>query len=193
MSYTIENLFPTPIYNSILENQDSIQLEIANALINIQYDDSVNYYQWGTTFETTDVNADIIAEKQMDNFATIIDQHLKQYCNELGFQITDYQRKSWIVKNSTGGHTHIHTHGEHDIAGCYYFQTNENDGDIFFESPVGQATSSLCYQEFAKRHEHRPVVGKLLLFPGWLQHGVKTNTTSSNRISLAFTILFKRG
>jgi uncharacterized protein (TIGR02466 family) len=192
MSYNIENLFPTPIYSCILENQKSVQTEISNALDDIQYDDSVNYYQWGTTFQTTDVNADIISEKHMINFANAIEQHLKQYCSELGFQLREYQRKSWIVKNSTGGHTHIHTHGEHDIAGSYYFKTNGADGDIFFESPVSSAISSLCYQDFAKRFEHKPIVGKLLLFPGWLAHGVKTNTTESDRISLAFTIAFKR-
>jgi uncharacterized protein (TIGR02466 family) len=192
MNYNIENLFPTPIYSCFLENKDSVQLEITNALYNIQYDDSDNYYQWGQTFQTTNVDSDIVSEKQMINLASAIDQHLEQYCNELGFQKKDYIRKSWIVKNSTGGHTHIHTHGEYDISGCYYFQTNGNDGDIFFESPVSTATASLCYQKFAKRHEHKPQTGKLLLFPGWLSHGVKTNTEQSDRISLAFMIAFVR-
>lgn len=192
MNYNIENLFPTPIYSCFLENKDTVQSEINNALITIQYDDSVNYYQWGKTFETTNVDADIIHEKQMTGLEQAIDQHLMQYCNEIGFQKREYKRKSWIVKNSTGGHTHIHTHGEYDIAGCYYFQTTGDDGDIFFETPVSTAVSSLCYQKLAKRHEHKPVEGKLLLFPGWLAHGVKTNTVNSDRISLAFAIAFVR-
>jgi uncharacterized protein (TIGR02466 family) len=192
MNYNIENLFPTPIYSCFLENQTSIQLEISSALADIKYDDSVNYYQWGKTFETTDVSADIINEKKMSTLDQEIDQHLKEYCKQIGFKTRTYRRKSWIVKNSQGGHTHIHTHHEDDIAGCYYFQTTETDGEIFFESPVGPAISSLCYQNYVKRHEHKPVVGKLLLFPGWLAHGVKTNTIDTDRISLAFSIAFAR-
>ena len=120
MTYKIENLFPTPIYSCFLENKDAVETEMSNALVNVQYDDSVNYYQWGKTFETTSVEADILSEKQMNNLAQAIDQHLEQYCKEIGFQKREYKRKSWIVKNSTGGHTHIHSHGEYDIAGCYY-------------------------------------------------------------------------
>jgi uncharacterized protein (TIGR02466 family) len=188
----IENLFVTPIYSCFLENQNAIQKEIATAMTNIQYDDSANYYQWGKTFETTDVSADIILNKNMITLDQSIDYHLKEYCREIGFETRTYKRTSWIVKNSQGGHTHVHTHHADDIAGVYYFQTTEADGDIFFDSPVAPAISSLCYQKYVKRHEHTPVAGKLLMFPGWLAHGVKTNTTDSDRISLAFSIVFSR-
>jgi len=188
----IENLFSTPIYSCFLENQKDIQTEISNALVTIQYDDSVNYYKWGKTFETTNVSKDIIVEKQMIALDQSIDYHLKEYCKEIGFEPRPYKRTSWIVKNSQGGHTHVHTHHTHDIAGVYYFQTTQTDGEIFFDSPVGAAISSLCYQKYVKRHEHTPVVGKLLLFPGWLAHGVKTNTEETDRISLAFSIVFSR-
>jgi uncharacterized protein (TIGR02466 family) len=188
----IENLFATPIYSCFVENKDAVQIEIANALINVNYDDSVNYYQWGKTFETTDVCADIVVTKQMATLDQTIDYHLKEYCKAIGFEIRPYKRTSWIVKNSQGGHTHVHTHHADDIAGVYYYQTNGTDGEIFFDSPVGPAISSLCYQNCVKRHEHTPMVGKFLMFPGWLAHGVKTNTTDSDRISLAFSITFSR-
>jgi ectoine hydroxylase-related dioxygenase (phytanoyl-CoA dioxygenase family) len=32
-------------------------------------------------------------------------------------------------------------------------------------------------------------VGKLLLFPGWLQHSVKKNKTDDLRISISFNLL----
>jgi ectoine hydroxylase-related dioxygenase (phytanoyl-CoA dioxygenase family) len=31
----------------------------------------------------------------------------------------------------------------------------------------------------------------LLLFPGWLEHGVATNETTSDRVSISFNINFK--
>jgi uncharacterized protein (TIGR02466 family) len=192
MYYHIENLFPTPIYSCFLENQKEVQSDIANALIDIQYDDADHYNQLGTIFETTPASNDIIAEKQMTNVDQAIDRHVKQYCDEIGFRAGVYTRTSWITKTSLGGHTLIHTHGTADISGVYYFQTTGNDGDIFFISPVTTAISSLCYQKYIERKSHRPEVGKLLLFPGWLEHGVKTNTVDSDRIVLAFSISFAR-
>jgi uncharacterized protein (TIGR02466 family) len=192
MSYDIENLFPTPIYSCVIENQHAVQLEIANALLNVKYDDAYHYNNWGNTFETTDPTVDIIVEKQLTNLDQAIHQHLEQYCTELRFDMRKYRRTSWIVKNSTGGHTMCHTHSEYDIAGVYYYQTNEADGEIYFESPVSSAVSSLCYQRYAEKYQHKPVAGKLLLFPGWLAHGVKTNTTDTDRISVAFSIGFVR-
>ena len=192
MTYNVENLFATPIYRCLVENKELVQSEIEVALKDIKYDDSYNYNQLGNTFETTDVDADIISEKQIDSLSQAIDFHLKQYCQKIGFTPREYKRKSWIVKNSNNGHTMAHTHGEYDIAGVYYFQTNEKDGNLFFESPVLPAISSICYQKCATRQEQVPIVGKLLLFPGWLSHGVKTNTQESDRISLAFMIAFTR-
>ena len=48
------------------------------------------------------------------------------------------------------------------------------------------------FSKLADNFHVTPEVGKLLLFPGWLQHGVSTNTTSSNRKSLAFNIYFNK-
>ena len=39
--------------------------------------------------------------------------------------------------------------------------------------------------------EHEPMEGKLIIFPGWLLHGVRQNSTDNTRISLSFNITFK--
>ena len=38
---------------------------------------------------------------------------------------------------------------------------------------------------------YTPKEGKILLFPGWLEHGVKTNLTDNVRMSLSFNVYFK--
>ena len=188
----IENLFPTPIYSCLIDNQSAVHTEITDALVDIQYDHSDHFNHLGKIFETTLAGNDIISEKNLNNLAQAIDYHLKQYCREIGFDPRDYTRTSWITKTVLGGHTFPHTHGIADISGVYYFQTSGTDGNIFFTSPVASAISSLCYQKYIERQEYKPEVGKLLLFPGWLEHGVKTNIVDSERISLAFSISFIR-
>lgn len=188
----IKDIFSTPIYSCLIDNQSAVHTEITNALVGIQYDDSDHFNHLGKLFETTLASNDIITEKHLTNIAQEIDHHLKQYCEAIGFKTRDYTRTSWITKTVLGGHTFPHTHSTADISGVYYFQTTGTDGNIFFTSPVASAISSLCYQRYIERQEYKPEVGKLLLFPGWLEHGVKTNTVDSERISLAFSISFIR-
>jgi hypothetical protein len=37
-----------------------------------------------------------------------------------------------------------------------------------------------------------PVSSKLILFPGWLPHGVERNTTEEDRISISFNVKLVR-
>ena len=81
-------------------------------------------------------------------------------------------------------------------------QSNTNDlgkpnsclvgADLFFESPVPNMGGSLVYNGLANRQEFKPEVGRIVLFPGWLQHGIMTNSTDDTRISLSFNVIFDR-
>ena len=93
---------------------------------------------------------------------------------------------SWFAKFNKGHYAHIHSHGHADIAGVYYFQTNNEDGTIFFEAPSKCMANAKCYRP--PRYEQRAEAGKILFFPGWLEHGVTTNTSDESRISLSFNI-----
>ena len=64
--------------------------------------------------------------------------------------------------------------------------TLSKDGDIFFEPPFPQMKQSKVFYQHSASWDHIPDPGKLILFPGWLPHGVKTNTTDTDRISLSF-------
>ena len=36
------------------------------------------------------------------------------------------------------------------------------------------------------------VAGRVYLFPSWLQHGVQTNMSSEDRISMSFNVFFEK-
>ena len=80
------------------------------------------------------------------------------------------------------------------ISGVYYYKTNGDDGDIFFECPVPTIGSSFCYfNNYCNRWIHKPEEGKILLFPSWLKHGISKNETDETRISISFNLYFDRG
>jgi len=183
----IEMLYPTPIYCTFVQNLEAIQNEIASQIDNVNFDGTP--YAWGKTVDVTDLQGNVISS--LKEFEQELHRHLENYCNFLRFDMREYSIKSWFTKSDNGNYTQVHTHHYDDIVGVYYFQTNGNDGDLFFVPPL-QLETSYCYQSGAEWWRHAPRKGKLLLFPGWLQHGVKTNETDSTRISLAFSINFKR-
>jgi len=105
------------------------------------------------------------------------------------FDFKKYSRESWLSKNNFGNHTHMHCHNTADIVATYYYETNENDGDLIIQPPQFLETS-LCFQQ--ERYLYKPKKGRLIFFPVFLYHGVKTNTTNNERISMSMSIYFER-
>ncbi len=186
----IENIFPTPIYYSIVDNLQTVQEEISNCIESIEF--GINS-RWGKTHYLSDptFKTNFIQKYNLNNFKKTLDTHLTYYCSEMGLSCKPYKiTSSWMSLFRKNNYGHIHNHGYVDVSGVYYFKTNEDDGKIFFLCPTPSMESSFLYQDLAVRWEHKPIVGKLLLFPGWLSHGIQTNETDDDRISLSFNINF---
>jgi hypothetical protein len=191
-----QELFPIPIYNHVVHDVNSIQEEIQGAIGNAEFGQTpIVWTKWGTTVDVTDVNANVIDKLNLTKFKAELDKHLRIYCSAVGFvpPQTEYPYKmtSWFTKLDPGHATHIHNHNYFDIAGAYYFKTNGKDGDIYFECP-NPNVGSYVFQNYATRTRINPSVGRLVLFPGWISHGVTKNFSSESRIGLSFSVMFER-
>ena len=190
MSYRIEPIFSTPIYSSCVVDFEKIEYQIDKVIhkVNFNYRD-----QWGKTHMLSDVEftEDIIKKLGLESLSKEIDKHVRNYCNELNYPFKKYSVRSWISKFNPGDYAHFHEHGDADISGVFYYKTTENDGDLVF-----LADQSMRMDKMFKNVDiswwHKPVKGKLLLFPGWLTHCVKTNETDYERMSFSFNIYFDR-
>lgn len=185
------NLYATPIYTAFIENT-SVYTEIDTAIKLSEFDGAD--YSWGKTVNVTTLNEDIISKFSMNAFESNLNKHIVNYCDSIGFDVgnnNEFIRKSWLCQNPPNSYTHVHDHTHTDISGVFYFKTNENDGDLFFLSP-SYISTSYCFQNLSDRFVVKPKIGKLVIFPSWVLHGVKTNLTDDTRISLAFSISFKR-
>lgn len=192
MQYIIEKLFPTPIYVSIIDNLEEVQTELDNALPNIQFED-IGFSDWGKTHKisSSQFKDDLIKTYNLEVFKQTVDKHIKSYCNELKFSYNSYDLTSWMTSFDTGEYGHIHTHPRSDMSGVYYYKTNGEDGNIFFMSGNESCKNSICFGSYGDRWIHSPVIGKIILFPSYLSHGITTNTSDSIRHSISFNISFK--
>ena len=102
----------------------------------------------------------------------------------------------WININKDNHYNHVHVHPSCVLSGAYYAASKPQSGDIIFHNrPEASYISGMLKQSGAKSNmfnstifKHKPIVGRVVIFPGWLQHSVEENRSGEDRISIAFNI-----
>ena len=202
--FAIQPLFQTPIYIEQFEarsNIDLIQDEISLGITTTKFNEpgTQKGIQLGHNICTGSFDGDWIKEKACISFIAALNGAVERYCQHTGFPATEmydpdklvYNRKSWINEFRKGSYAHEHHHSTADISGVYYYQTSGDDCSLFFESPVREAGCTPAWVQLNNRFQIPPNVGLMVLFPGWLRHGVTTNYSDSKRISISFNVNFK--
>ncbi len=167
-------IFPIPIYTNGIDNFDAIQYEIDKAAEKVNFNMRPD---WGHTHYLSDITfkENFIEKYKLTKFKKELTWHVNQYHQNKNFSI----ESSWMTVFKKYNYGHIHDHGGNDISGVYYFKTNSQDGNFFFESP---------YPLDDTRVQIGPQPGMIVLFPSWLRHGIQTNLTDNVRMSLSFNI-----
>ena len=194
MTFEVVPAFVTPIYCGCVNEYDEIQFELESCIEKIEFGMVTG---WGSTHWLSDptFNSNLVSDFNLDKFATEIDIHVKNYCQSVGYRPKDGTElkyrivSSWFALFKKGNYAHIHNHGESDIAGVYYFKKSGDDGNLFFCTPNKAIDSSVLLK--TGRMVVNPTEGDLLLFPGWLDHGVQTNDIDDERVSVSFNIRFE--
>ena len=189
MTFEILPTFPTPIYSSQISDYDTIQTELEESYNTIDFSMNPN---WGNTHYLSDpeFRENLIIKYNLENFYKEVHNHLNNYCESIGFSIREYFiSSSWFALFKKGNYAHVHNHGDCDIAGVYYFKKVDDDGSLFFCNSSQVAECSIFK---TGRITTNCSEGDILLFPGWMDHGVETNNTDDDRISLSFNISFRR-
>jgi uncharacterized protein (TIGR02466 family) len=193
----IENIFPTPIYchkasfDEIFLVQDEIKKAMPTILENDTFgkpdgwEDEIKtniIYRWNT-----------IKDYNLINLTNYIEKHLLIYMSEVQ-PFIEHDLKlmhSWLNITEKGMSQEWHSHSDSTVSGVYYYQTNGDDGNFLIRNPSPFAQTGLfpAGTTVPEKIIYKPIVGTLLLFPGWLDHRVCVNTTDDARISLAFNFL----
>jgi len=199
----LQNWFSIPGYCHDIKGDelDSVQAEITNKITDIKWraesnvwDDNIN-----TTFkyDPEKQNANDLDLFELTTTKEVILKHVEKYCSFFDYNVDLHS--SWFNFSQKGSFQFAHDHvtdpnSDHSaqISGVYYYQTNGDDGDIVFINPFDAAR----YFEFGRvssrsNNIYTPTVGRLLLFPSYVQHKVRPNKTDSTRISLAFNFVRK--
>jgi len=192
--------FGTPIYTSLIRSNkfDQVQKDLDTVYNTMLAEDKFQHHRRSRSHMLSDTtfSSNFIEEYKLENFQEELEFQLMEYLKGIGSDIGTVRpftykiTSSWMTLNKKDSYAVIHSHGRSDISGVYYFKTNGEDGDIFFESPNKVIHTSYVFSHFGRSWSHKPQVGKIILFPGWLEHGVATNHTDNDRVSISFNIDF---
>lgn len=114
-------------------------------------------------------------------------QHFKPQLN--------FHHQAWANISPPGASNQVHYHANCHFSGVYYLSLDApRCGNIFFRDPR-VASRMLTYpvaqqNSFTATEVRMPAeVGRLYIFPGWLEHGVDTNNSDADRVSISFNVL----
>jgi uncharacterized protein (TIGR02466 family) len=99
----------------------------------------------------------------------------------------------WAIVNDKHASNTVHNHPQSILSGVYYVAAPENGGDLFFRDPrdapsmVAPPVSEYTPWTFQKV-VYKARVGRMLIFPSWLLHGVEPNMSDEPRVCVSFNI-----
>jgi uncharacterized protein (TIGR02466 family) len=189
-SGAIEPIFKTPIYYNWMSDA-TIAQSLKEMVDDVEFIDS-NEDLGHFSVSSNTFFSNILETYKLENVSYALDLHIRRYCDLLDFKFKSYNMVSWFIKMNKGDYVHYHTHIPTEMSGVYYFGTNAggNDAKIVFECPHPMLDMSKVYQCVSPRWEHYAEPNKILLFPSWLRHGVKTQTSDKTRLALSFNLTF---
>lgn len=182
MEPTAEILFPTIIWKSqIKTDTDALKRHILK-IYDTQKGVSISN-AGGWQSESQDISKDFI-DLRMD-----LDKQVKAVCVQAGLPPLKLYNL-WFNVNPPKAYNMIHNHHGAILSGVYYVDVPEGCGSIEFyrdDDSEYYIPPLESYNAFTSQKKVlSPQTEQLVLFPGWLRHGVQANNSNKDRISISF-------
>jgi len=186
----MKDIFKISLYEKILNINNQ---ELLNYILNLKKTSKGVCKSNPTGWQSQSLNLTKTIFTELNN--KIIENFLK-YINQIPLK-NDFKITSmWANVNNYKDYNTIHAHGNSVISGVYYLKTPKQCGNIYFRHPFLQVMENVwsdcvkensCYNSTS--FSVQPIESKLILFPGWLEHGVEPNLNKKeNRVSISFNI-----
>ena len=193
----INFLYPTPVYESCVDNFEECQKEVENIISLSKFESRDD---WSNSHKISDpsFNSNVLFEYDCKTLTKEIHEKISDYLTKINFHASPMYfddikyniATSWIALLDPGEHSHTHIHGSSDISGVYYYDTDPTENSFYVECPVPRMECSNIFQHLSYRKTYKPSPGNLIMFPGWMPHGVLKNQTDKKRYSLSFNVYF---
>lgn len=194
-----ELYFPTPIW---WEDTDDIAIDpILKLCYRLRDDDPIgrtlsNQGGWQSQDFEPDAHPELA-----DLYKKILNQ-VENCIRDYGYDENECQfgiPNMWVNINGENHTNSVHIHDNAFVSGVFYVKAEPGHGPINLYKchsqdyiVASQAQIKRYTPISASAMSFQPAVGKLIMFPGYLPHGVERNETTSDRISISFNVKLMR-
>tara|TARA_B100001094_G_scaffold155014_1_gene150040 strand:+ start:1142 stop:1756 length:615 start_codon:yes stop_codon:yes gene_type:complete len=194
----MDMFFPTPVWWEQTQLDNTDMLKLCYQLHTDDDDGRVLSNQGG--WQSKDFRPDAYAEMKPlhDKIMDQVDNCIRDYgyYEEHCYPIME---NFWFNINKQGNTNSVHIHDNSFISGVYYVSARPEQGNInvyknhMQDFIIASAAPMKNYTPIsASCIAYEPMSSKLILFPGWLPHGVERNKTDEDRVSVSFNVKLVR-
>ena len=191
-------LFPTPLWVDYPEQIDNNQLkDLCFSLYKEDSQGRIKSNQGGWQSQAFSSNT----YTQLKDLENIILKNCFIAYKEYGYTAKGldlYLTELWFNINKKGNSNSVHIHPGGFLSGVYYVEGNADQGGITFHrnysedyAIASQGAIGFDTSINASVISVEPETGKLMLFPSYLPHGVESNPTDKDRISISFNVVIR--
>ncbi len=189
------DLFPTTVYTCKLPACDALNEELLSHITALRAADAGRVRSNQLGWQSRNLDYSVASVRR---FCTLLLERCRTYGASLGWALREelefITRECWANVNPRYAYNQPHQHPNALISGVYYVQVPAGDcGTLQLMDPRAQAR--VLQPEYAPgapggaQVQHiAPEVGRLVLFPSWLEHGVGQNLSEGERISMSFNV-----
>jgi uncharacterized protein (TIGR02466 family) len=188
----INNIFSSFLAIDTLSTIDNLELKRYAKDLKTQGDGVIksNFLGWQSDTLT-------VPSSQIDLLVKEILARAEDLKSIIGFkkEYNFYLSNLWINISQTSAFNRPHIHSDSILSGVYYVDCVSNSGQIVFLHPsiaqkilINESALDSFTKFSASTNSVTPEIGRLVLFPSWLEHYVEPNLNIDERISVAFNI-----
>ena len=186
-------LFPSMVWTVLFDDRQAFNASVLALAYKMRDSDpegvaNTNIMGWQSKYNL----------QQLEEFRGVNDRILS-VCRQIGESQNfapnlQYRHQAWINISPPGASNRIHMHPNSHLSGVYYVSLDAPGcGSIFFRDPRAAATMmrppvTKETHFTASEVRMRPEEGRMYVFPSWLEHGVETNQSERDRISMSFNV-----
>ena len=144
----------------------------------------------GNATSIYDPACNLLLEPQFNTLKLEIDKCIKEFSTVIGYVDDLMIVNSWFSIMNKGSRLRRHNHKASIISGAYHPKCPDGSVGLTFNNPLEPYKMCELYDKDTEYNANEctfPVrEGHLILFPSWLEHETKINTTTNERYVMSF-------
>lgn len=195
MNIVKEEWWATPIWFFDIPFEDVSPYKIEDECYDIKNTDSGRCISNVGGYQSNNLFVNNCHYTEIKKLLNVVASNSKIWYSELNVkeQFSGHIDNFWININSVNNYNNPHVHPASIFSGVYYVKTDDNTGNIVFNNSSNKDFICQCFTERSKYTissvKYSTPVGRVVIFPSWVQHFVEPNLSTNDRISLAFNIM----